>query len=113
MEMGCLLASTAPHERSAGRPLSSCSRLINLLQAKKAVNYAIDPESDEEDEDDEDAFKPTKKGRASKRRKTSVESDDDVFVEDDAVQSDVVEEGKLTPIHKKSNDHDADILRCR
>ena len=57
------------------------------------MNYAVDPDSDE-DEDDEDVFEPTRKGRASKRRKTSVESDDDIFVNDGAAEIDVVEEGK-------------------
>ncbi|CAF9942881.1 MAG: DNA mismatch repair protein msh6 [Alectoria fallacina] len=60
-------------------------------KAKKVVNYAVDPDSDE-DEDDEDAFKPTQKRRASKRRKTSVESDDDIFVGDGAGEDDVFEE---------------------
>ena len=36
---------------------------------------------------------PTRKGRASKRRKTSVESDDDVFAEDEAAENEVVDEG--------------------
>ncbi|KAF6226948.1 hypothetical protein HO133_008389 [Letharia lupina] len=61
-------------------------------KAKKAVNYAVDPDSDEDEDEDDDAFKPTRKGRASKRRKTSVESDDDVFVGDGAAEDDVVEE---------------------
>ena len=38
------------------------------------------------------------KGRASKRRKTSVESDDDVFVADDVAENDVVEEGISAPL---------------
>lgn len=64
------------------------------------MNYAVDPDSDEdEDEDDEDAFKPTRKGRASKRRKTNFESDDDVFVGDGAAEDDVVEERKPAPAH--------------
>lgn len=69
------------------------------LQAKKAVNYAVDPDSDEDEEEEEEAFKPTKKQRASKRRKTSIESDDDIFVGVDAAENDVVEEGKHTPRH--------------
>lgn len=98
--MGRLLASIAPHERSACLPLHFLSELIFLLQAKKVVNYAVDPDSDE-DEDDEDAFKPTQKRRASKRRKTSVESDDDIFVGDGAGEDDVFEEGKSAPAHWK------------
>ncbi len=64
------------------------------------MNYAVDPDSDE-DGDDEDVFKPTRKGKASKRRKTSVESDDDedVFVNDGAAEIDVVEEGKPALVH--------------
>lgn len=46
---------------------------------------------------------------ASKRRKTVVESDDDVFVGDGAADDDVVEEGKSArPI--ESFDHVADVL---
>ncbi len=46
-------------------------------------------------------FRPKRKGRASKRRKTSVESDDDddVFLNDDAAEIDVVEEGKPALAH--------------
>ena len=62
------------------------------------MNYAVDPDSDE---DEEDVFVPTRKGRTSKRRKTSVESDDDVFVGDDAAENDVVEEGKSAPVHRR------------
>lgn len=61
-------------------------------KAKKAVNYAVDQDSDDEEDDADDAFKPIQKGRASKRRKTSVESDDDIFVGDAAAENDVVEE---------------------
>lgn len=64
------------------------------------MNYAVDADSDS-DNDDDDAFKPTQKGRASKRRRTTVESDDDVFVGDGAAENDVVEEGKLAPAHWK------------
>ena len=71
---------------------------MSARQAKKVISYAIDPDSDE-DEDDEDAFKPTRKIRPSKRRKTSVESDDDIFVGDGASDNDVVEEGKPVPAH--------------
>ena len=90
--MGFPLASTVPHARSAGLTLYFFSELMNTLQAKKGISYAVDPDSDE-DSDDEDAFKPTRKIRPSKRRKTGVESDDDVFVGDAASDNDVVEEG--------------------
>ena len=54
---------------------------------------------DSEDEDEEDAFKPTKvdrgQKRASKRRKTIVESDDDdVFVGASEAEFALVDEGK-------------------
>ena len=66
------------------------------LQAKKAVNYA---ESDQEEEEDPDGiFKPSSKkrqSRASKRRKLDSDSEEDVFVED-AVPSDLSDEGMST-----------------
>ena len=72
------------------------------LQAKKAVNYAVDVDSEEEDDG---GFNPTPgtkpRGRVSKRRKTSVESDDeddDVFVADAVEEDDVVDEGMLYPL---------------
>lgn len=57
------------------------------LQAKKQVSYA---ESDSEGEDDdEEIFRPNRKNRANKRRKTSPESDDDFQQDgDDAGHSD-------------------------
>ncbi len=70
-------------------------KLTRIVQAKaKAVNYAVDASSEEEDED---LFKPTKsnasQGRASKRRKTVVETDDDdVFVADAEVEADIIDE---------------------
>ena len=68
-------------------------------QAKKVVNYAVDVESGEEEDDDE-GFNPTPgnkpRGRASKRRKTSVESDDDdIFIGDAEVEDEIVDEGKV------------------
>ena len=44
---------------------------------------------------------PTRKGRASKRRKTSIESDnddDDVFVGEDIAEDDVIDEGKAVMV---------------
>ena len=59
------------------------------------ISYA---ESDAEEEE-EDIFDPSiaksRRGRAAKRRKTESEDEDDVFNADDAVESDVVDEGKL------------------
>lgn len=46
-------------------------------------------------------FVPTRKGRALKRRKTSVDSDDDVFVGDQTAEHDMVEEGESALIHRK------------
>ena len=62
------------------------------------INYAVDGSSGEEDEE-EDAVKPIRanrsRERASKRRKTSVESDDDdVFLEDAETDYGAVDEGK-------------------
>lgn len=58
-----------------------------LLQAKKQVSYA---ESDSEGEDDdEEIFRPNRRNRANKRRKTSPASDDDFQQDgDDAGHSD-------------------------
>ena len=70
---------------------------MSVLQAKKNISYAIDSDSNS---DDEDAFESTRKTRHTKRRKTSVESDDDVFVGDGVSDNDVVEEGKPVPVHK-------------
>lgn len=60
------------------------------------MSYA---ESGEEDDEDEDAFDPSKgsraRGRALKRRKTSVESDDDVFVEASDSDIGVLDEGEF------------------
>ena len=73
-----------------------------MLQAKKAINYAVDKSSGEEDDaEDQEAFNFAKanksRGRAVKRRKTGVRSDDDdVFVEDAAAKEDVVDEGQLS-----------------
>lgn len=53
----------------------------------------------DEDEDEQNAFVPTRKGRASKRRKTSIDSDDDVFAEDDAAENEVVDEGMFAQVH--------------
>ena len=71
------------------------------LQAKKAVNYAVDVDSEE---DDDDGFNPTPgikpRRRASKRRKTTIESDeddDDIFVADAVEEDDMVGEGMLNP----------------
>ena len=75
------------------------------------MNYAVDPESDAED--DEDAFKPMQKARPSKRRKTSIESDEDVFVADGVAESDVVEEGKKKHQPIESSDLVAETLWCR
>ncbi|KAL2038341.1 hypothetical protein N7G274_008990 [Stereocaulon virgatum] len=67
-------------------------------KAKKAVNYAVDVESEEED----DGFNPTPgtkpRGRVSKRRKTIIESDeddDDIFVADAVEEDDMVGEEDL------------------
>ena len=76
-------------------------QLMKGVQAKKAVNYAVDMDSGEE-EDDDGGFNPTPgnkpRGRASKRRKMSIECDDDeddVFIVDAVEEDDVVEEGAL------------------
>lgn len=73
----------------------------NSSQAKKAVNYAVDKSSGEDEDFDEEAFNPTTKtksqGRATKRRKTSVESDDDdIFDEGAALVEAFLEEGWLS-----------------
>ena len=96
--MGCLLASTAPHGRSVNRSLPSFSKLTLASQAKKAINYAVDSDSDQ-DEDEQDVFIPTRKERASKRRKTSVDSDEDIFVGDHTAENGVSDEGKSAGVY--------------
>jgi DNA mismatch repair protein MSH6 len=65
------------------------------LQAKKTVNYA---ESD--DEEDDEVFQPiannARKGRATKRRRVSLEDSDDEFGLDAATQEAMLEEGIIS-----------------
>ncbi len=69
---------------------------MSMPQAKRAVNYAVDKSSGEED-DEEDAFTSEKnRGRAAKRRKTSIDSEnEDVFIAD-AQADDFIDESKLS-----------------
>ena len=66
-------------------------------KAKRSVNYAVDTSSEEEEGDD--VLDPTTKerqGRASKRRKTCSESDDeDVYIGEVKVEEESVEEGSI------------------
>ena len=91
--------SIVPQERFASSVSQQIPQADVPLKAKKAVNYAVDVESGEEDDDDE-GFNPTPgnkpRGRASKRRKTSVESDDDdIFIGDAVVEDEIVDEGEV------------------
>ena len=99
---GCRRDFTARRERLVSKDTMCVTYADKDLQAKKAVNYAVDVDSEEEDDG---GFNPTPgtkpRGRASKRRKTSVESDDDdddVFVADVVEEDDVVDEGMLHPL---------------
>ena len=63
------------------------------------MNYAVDGSSDEEEDDNaSDTFRPIQaskgRGRAVKRRRTSVKSDnDDIYTTNAEAEDDVVEEG--------------------
>lgn len=95
--LALLKVSIVLRERFASRVSQRITQADMPLQAKKVVNYAVDVESGEEEDDDE-GFNPTPgnkpRGRASKRRKTSVESDDDdIFIGDAEVEDEIVDEG--------------------
>lgn len=96
-------ANRAPSE-VAGVALSSPSRKVRNLtepyhdsksslrvQTKKTVNYA------ESDDEDDEPFQPiannARKGRATKRRRVSLEDSDDEFDLDDATQQAMLEDG--------------------
>jgi hypothetical protein len=88
------LHSVAPQERYAHENSILLDSLANVVtQARKSVNYA---ESDEE-EDDDDVLGPianNSRGRATKRRRVSVEDDsDDEFGLDPATQQAMLEDG--------------------
>lgn len=65
-------------------------------QAKRTVNYAVDQSSGEEDDEEEACQSNKIRGRAAKRRKTQVDSEDeDVFVMDARAEDNVIDEGQL------------------
>lgn len=60
------------------------------------MNYAeSDPEEEEDDILDPSVGK-SRRGRAAKRRKIESEDDDDIFDVEDAVESDILDEGLST-----------------
>ena len=62
----------------------------------------MDVDSGEEDDDDEELYPTSKnqpRGRGPKRRKTSIESDDqDAFIDDAETEDGVADEGKTISI---------------